>query len=96
MGERPVKAQDLLKDDEDYKTIKGVRVRKGTIAATIKNIAKLESANSEQRAAILDAIKENAPALVALDVHRYFECRNKEVERILVKAAMSLNDSKSI
>lgn len=93
MDERPVKPQDILEDDKDYKTIRGVRVRKGTIAATIQNIAKLETANSEQRSVILEAIKENAPALVVLDVHQYFECRNKEVEAILANAAKRLDES---
>ncbi|MEM6581625.1 MAG: hypothetical protein AAF699_10155 [Pseudomonadota bacterium] len=93
MDERPVSAQDILKDGEDFKTIKGVRVRKGTIAAAIRNIARLENASSEQRSAILDAIKESAPALVALDVHQFFECRNEEVEKILAEAAKDLTDS---
>lgn len=91
MNDGPVNAQDILEDNEDYKTIKGVRVRKGTIAAAIKNIAMLETASSDQRTTILDAIKESAPALVALEVHKYFECRNKEVEEILAHAAKHLS-----
>ena len=87
MTTQPTRPEDVLEENQDYKVIKGVKVRKGTIAATIQNIALLDASDQEQRAELLEAIEQNAPALVVLDVHRYFQCRNAEVEAILERAA---------
>ena len=92
MNKQPIQPGDVLEDEEDYKIIQGVKVRKGTIAAVIQNIALLDSVSPEQRNTLLDAIKASAPALVVLGVHRYFACRNEEVETILSNVAKDLEN----
>ena len=87
MSKEPTRPEDILKDNEDFTVVQGVRIRKGTIAATLENIAILETGDTEQRDTALMAIREYAPALVALGVHRYFSCHNQEVENILVETA---------
>ncbi|MEM9256724.1 MAG: hypothetical protein AAGA91_14855 [Pseudomonadota bacterium] len=91
MSEGPVHPEDILEEGANYKTIRGVRVRKGTIAAAVQNIAALERTSGEQREAVLDTLRQLAPALVVLDVHRYFACRNAEAEAILADAARQLD-----
>ncbi|WP_062260331.1 hypothetical protein [Endozoicomonas arenosclerae] len=93
MSNIPIRPEDILSDKQDYKIIKGVKVRKGTIAAAIHNISLLDSVSPEQRDIIIEVIRESATALVALDVHRYFACRNEEVEAILSQAAEDLDKS---
>lgn len=92
MGNRPIQPEDILEEGADYKTIRGVTVRKGTIAAAVQNIAALEHADDQEREALLRTLKQLAPALVVLDLHRYFECRNAEAEAILADAARQLDE----
>lgn len=86
-GTRP---EDVLPDDQDFTTIQGVRVRKGTIFAALKNIELLQSGDPELRAAALKTLRELAPALVVLDLHRHFQCRDPEVEQLIADAAEKL------
>ena len=87
-GTRP---EDVLPDGQDFTTIRGVRVRKGTIFAALKNIDLLQSGTPEQRAEALKTLRDLAPALVVLDLHRHFQCRDPEVERLLEEAAAALD-----
>lgn len=86
-----VRPEDVLPDDEDFQTIRGVRVRKGTIFAALQNIDRLDSDDPEARAAALEALRELAPALVVLDLHRHFQCRNPDVEQLIAEAAARLD-----
>ena len=87
---RATTPEDVLPDEEDFKTIRGVRVRKGTIAAAMRNMETLDGGSDEEKEAALAMIKELAPGLVVLGVHRHFVCRNPQVEAILAKAAVEL------
>ena len=87
---RPTTPEDVLPDQEDFKTIRGVRVRKGTIAAAMRNMDVLDDGADEEKEAALAMIQELAPGLVVLGVHRHFICRNPAVEAILAKAAKEL------
>ncbi|MEM7172313.1 MAG: hypothetical protein AAF530_19255 [Pseudomonadota bacterium] len=90
MAERSVRPEDVLPDQEDFKTIKGVRVRKGTIFAAMQNMEILDSGTPEEKSAAKATIKELAPGLVALGMRRHFICRNPEVQQILDEAAKDL------
>ncbi len=87
MTDKAIKPEDLLPDGDDYAVFKGVRVRKGSIAAAMRNMELMETGTPEERAAALAAIKELAPGLAVLGVHRNFQCRNPAVEAILADAA---------
>lgn len=82
--------EDVLRDGEDFKTIRGERVRKGTIAAAMRNMEALGGGSGEEKEAALAMIKQLAPGLVVLGVHQHFICRNPEVEAILAQAAANL------
>ena len=92
MTRGPTRPEDLLPDGDDFATIKGVRVRKGSIAASMRNMAVLQSGTPDDKAAALQMIKDLAPGLAALDVHRFFQCRLPEVEAILAEAAEAFDD----
>jgi len=67
-------------------------VRKGTIFAALKNIDLLQSGDPDTRTAALNALRELAPALVVLDLHRHFQCRDPEVEQLIADAAAALDN----
>ncbi len=92
MAREPIRPQDVLPDAEDYKTVKGVRIRKGTIAAALRNIELLGSGSKQERQDALAMIESLAPNLVMLGVHKHFQCRNPQVEAILESAAKRLDD----
>ncbi|MEM7123015.1 MAG: nuclear transport factor 2 family protein [Pseudomonadota bacterium] len=92
MTDKGVKPEDVLPDGDDFATIKGVRVRKGSIAASMRNMAMLESGSADEKAAAMQAIKDLAPGLAALDVHRFFQCRIPKIEAILAEAAEPFDD----
>ncbi len=90
MAEQPFRPEDVLPDDEDFKIIRGVRVRKGTIFAAMRNMEILGHGTEAEKAAALTMIRELAPGLVALGIRDHFVCRNPEVQAILDDAAAEL------
>jgi hypothetical protein len=82
---RGVKPEDVLADAEDFVTLNGVTVRKGSIAAFLKNIDLLEDSDSSelQKAAALDALRALAPAMIASGLTKHATFRNKSVHDIL-------------
>lgn len=85
-----VDSQDILPEGQDYKVIRGVTVRKGTIAAAMANMDLLESGSEEEAEAARAKLRELAPALVVLGVHKHFQCRNPELEQLLARTAQEL------
>ncbi|MCG8546219.1 MAG: hypothetical protein MJE12_18635 [Alphaproteobacteria bacterium] len=90
MTDQPFRPEDVLPDNEDFKTIRGVRVRKGTIFAAMRNMEIVADGTQEEKAAALAMIRELAPGLVALGVHDHFLCRNPEIQAILDETALKL------
>ncbi len=90
MTKQPKKPEDVLPDQDDFRTLEGIRVRKGTIYAAMQNMELLEEGTPKERSAALKAIEDLAPALIVLGVHRHFQCRNPDVEAVLVKTAATL------
>ncbi|MEM7226542.1 MAG: hypothetical protein AAF495_26460 [Pseudomonadota bacterium] len=86
-GTRP---EDVLPGDRDTLTVRGVKVRKGSIAAAMRNMETLESGTAEEKQAAMATIRDLAPGLAALGMHRHFICRNPEVEAVLAAAAAEL------
>lgn len=80
-----IKPDDILADTEDFVELNGLTVRKGSIAAFLKNIELFEDSNSTeaQKAEALNMIKELAPAIIASGLHRQATFKNKIVENIL-------------
>ena len=86
-----IRPQDVLPEDQDYKTIAGIKVRKGTIAAAMRNIELLESGSPDEAEAARMTLNELAPSLIVLGVHKHFKCRNPNVEEILAAAANTID-----
>ncbi|MCW8409953.1 hypothetical protein OQJ13_13315 [Legionella sp. PATHC035] len=83
-----VRPEDILPDGVDTALIDGKSVRKGTIAAFLANADIFEHPNSteQQKEEAIEAMKEFAPVVIAVGLHRHVVFKNKEIERILVAA----------
>ncbi|WP_392537729.1 hypothetical protein [Legionella sp. 227] len=80
--------EDILPDGVDTALIDGKIVRKGTIAAFLANADIFEHPNSteKQKEEAIKAMKELAPVVIAVGLHRHVVFKNKEIEQILVEA----------
>jgi len=85
MSTNAIKPDDILSDGENFAELNGVIVRKGSIAAFLKNIDLFENVNSNaaQKAEALEMIKELAPAIVVAGLHKHATFKNKIIEDIL-------------
>lgn len=86
MSKSSIRPEDILPDGVDRALSNGVSVRKGTVAAFLANIEMLEQANNNiaQRQEALMMLKELAPGVVAVGLHRHVVFKNAEVEQILI------------
>lgn len=89
-----VKPEDMLPDDVNEKTINGIVARKGTIAALIGNIKKLEdpSTPEEVKVNIIETIKELVPAANAIGLFDIATIKNTEVQKIIDKQLLLLGN----
>ena len=80
--------KDILPDDQNTGKFDNVTVRKGTIKAFIDNIDILESttASEQEKQLALVKMKELAPGLIALGMHRHVIFKNPQAEQILMSA----------
>ena len=85
MSKKSVKPEDVLPDGVDMANIGGKQVRKGTIAAFLANVDIFENihANEEQKQEALAAMKELAPGVIAIGLHRHVKFKNPQIEKIL-------------
>ncbi len=85
MTTKGIKPDDILPDTENSVELNGVIVRKGSIAAFLKNIDLFEDSNSSEteKAAALDMVKQLAPAVVASSLHKHAIFKNKVIQEIL-------------
>ncbi|MCE3043464.1 hypothetical protein [Legionella sp. 16cNR16C] len=85
MSDHSVKPEDILADGVDYTVIKGVPVRKGTVAAFIANIQIIEDPDSSDlaRQNAWKTMKNLAPTLVATGLTDHVLFKNPNVERML-------------
>jgi hypothetical protein len=73
MTTQAIKPDDILADNESFVELNGVTVRKGSIAAFLKNVDLFEDETStdSQKEAALAMIKELAPAVIVSGLHRH-------------------------
>ncbi|WP_112219995.1 hypothetical protein [Legionella quinlivanii] len=85
MSDLSVNPEDILADGVDYTVIKGVPVRKGTVAAFIANIQIIEDPDSSDlaRQNAWETMKNLAPTLVATGLTDHVHFKNPNVERML-------------
>ncbi len=84
----PARPQDVLPDEVDRTEIDGIVMRKGTVAAFVRNALRWTDPDTgdAERAALTDAIVEAVPALRALGVLAVFDIRDARL-RALIAAA---------
>jgi len=85
MTNNAIKPDDILLDSENFVTLNGITVRKGSIAAFLKNIDLFEDSNTNEalKSDALKMIKALAPAIIAAGLHRHVTFKNKIIEDIL-------------
>jgi hypothetical protein len=88
MTDNAVRPEEVLPDGIDHTLINGRTVRKGTIAAFLANIDILESTNvtEQQKQAAIGTMKELAPSVIAIGLHKHVFFKNSQAEQILVDA----------
>lgn len=86
-----VRPEDILSDNASHTSFNGVTVRKGSIAAFLKNIEVIENTKSskENKEESIKAMKELAPALIAVGVDKHVTFKNKTAQSIIDDAAKS-------
>lgn len=86
------KPSDILADDENYTTVKGFKLRKGTVAAVLKNIDVTADPESTQEAkdAAYAAIEEASTALVLLGLWQHLTFKDPKIQRYVDAAAQHL------
>lgn len=84
----PIRPENILPDGVDAAAINGKVVRKGTIAAFLANTDILENPNatSQQKQEAINTMKELAPAVIAIGLHKHVIFKNPQAEEILVNA----------
>lgn len=87
MSSGAVRPEDILCDDEDFVEINGIKGRKGSIAAFLRNIDVFESPNSskEDKADAIKMIEKLAPIVVATGMCKHAVFKNKTIQNILEK-----------
>ncbi|MFT4058004.1 MAG: hypothetical protein QM652_00485 [Legionella sp.] len=88
MTNKLVRPDDILPDGVDSTIINGKMIRKGTIAAFLANVDLLEkkSTTEHHRQVAIKIMKELAPAVISIGLHKHVVFKNKQVEQILIDA----------
>ncbi len=91
-----VRPEDILPEDENYTVISGVRVRKGSIAAVLRNASLLASplAGQAEKEEAKKIIAELAPGLVVLGMYEHVIWNNPDIQKIIEVAAEKLQERK--
>lgn len=86
--DNPIRPDAILPDGVDSTTINGKMVRKGTIAAFLANAEILENptASEQQKQAAKNLMRELAPDVIIIGLHKHAVFKNLEVEQILIEA----------
>lgn len=89
---KPIQPEDVLADAESFINLDGVTVRKGSIAAFLKNIELFEAtcSTAAQKEAALAMIKQLAPAVIATRLHRHACFKNQHIENILAEVSSNM------
>lgn len=84
----PIRPEDILPEEVNQMNVNGVIVRKGTVAAFLANIDRLEDPQLSlaERELVLNTMKELAPAIIAAGLHKHVVFKNPLAEEILLKS----------
>ncbi|KTD50521.1 hypothetical protein Lrub_0145 [Legionella rubrilucens] len=84
--------EDILPDAENYACYNNINVRKGTVAAVLRNAEILDNPLSSEadKQEALAIITELAPGLVALGVHEHLIFKNPDIQQKVDQAAAAM------
>lgn len=82
---KPYTSEDILGEGQDSIIIDGVSLRKGTIAAALKNADIIDDKNSseEEIQAAYDSFKNNAENLILIGLHKHLVWKNEKIQKII-------------
>lgn len=85
----------ILPDNESFVHLKGINIRKGSIAVFINNIDMLEDKkhSKNKRDTALEMIKQLAHTVILTGLYKHVSFKNQIVQKILNKTADSLQES---
>lgn len=83
----PIRPEDVLPDAVDHTEIDGLRLRKGTVAAFLRNALRWNdpAISDSDREALEREIAEAVPALRALGVFAIFEVRDEKLRDFMAR-----------
>lgn len=89
MKNQGIRPSDILSDSDDYVDLNGLKARKGSIAAFLKNIEIIEREESDTqlKESALNIIRELAPVVIASGLHKHAVFKNNFVQELLDKTA---------
>ncbi len=85
MSGEATRPEDILADGDDYLDVDGTTLRKGTVAAFVRNAQRWSDPEIDPAARELlsEAIAAAVPALQALDLFAVFEIRDEELREFV-------------
>lgn len=89
MNTKTPRPEDILPDEINALEVKGIKVRKGTVAAMIANakILKAKTSTTKEKQQAIALIKELAPALVAMGLHEHVVWKDPKIQAIIDQTA---------
>lgn len=93
MSHSSVRPEDVLPDEQNSTFIRGINVRKGTVAAVLRNAEILASPASreEEKQDAWAMINALAPGLVALGLHEHVIWKNPDIQALVEATARSMD-----
>lgn len=82
-----IRPEDILSDKENFTSVQGVALRKGTIAAFVKNLELLEKlqGNQDAQKELLGMLKELAPGIILTGLYAHVQFKNPVIDSILAE-----------
>jgi len=82
---KPINPEDILSEQQNTTVLNGILVRKGSIAAFLKNLDLLDnpSITSEQKSAVISVIKELMPAVIAAGLAKHVVFKNPLIQSLV-------------
>lgn len=80
-----IRPEDVLPDNINTIDIGGQTLRKGTVAAALRNVEIIESRDTSpaEKQSALNMIKELAPSLILLGLHKHLTWKNPKIQKII-------------
>lgn len=90
-----IKPNDVISDEDNHVVINNMNLRKGTVAAFLRNIELFEDAslNTPQKQEVIETLKELAPAIVAVGLSKHMTFKNPAIQILVNEAESTMAES---